>query len=392
MSVKQFISDSLNVKLKRKLYSLKNPEYRWAKEAVVFDSDVKGITEIKMPGYDVFCGYYDVRVFSLDESKILVHLLKDDIAEIAYYDLNEKKFHKITETKAYSWQQGSRLRFSNDDSIFVNRYLDGEYCTSKMDLKGREIERHKVLYDISHDESYGVGLDFNRLQRLRPGYGYKCEEDKTVNDRAPGGLYLVDLKTKKERELISLKELALGADPELKYDHYLNHVSISRDDKYIMFFHLYNTDKGRKSQLCVIDRDGSNLRILESKALVSHYVWLEDDTLLMTGVLEGKDFYRLYDLEGNYTEYIDEILNQDGHPNTFRDVIITDTYPDWLSIQYLIKYDIKERKGKKIASFFADDKLEGEYRCDLHPKTSDNYVAVDSTCHMKRREVVLVRL
>lgn len=374
--------------------------------------EIGDIIVLEQDGSHVFCGYYDLPLFSDDENKILVHVINKkavtgrDSAEIGFYCFKENRFEKITETIAWNWQQGSRLRWSLVDSgcIYVNKFLNGVYCCSKIDVSSkREIKRIPVaLYDISRDEKIGITCDFVRLQRLRPGYGYCNTPDITEGMNAPSdsGLYAVNLENNEVRLLVSLDELSKSNDPEKKYEHYINHISISPSGKSVMFFHIFVYDKPKivswKTQLCVMDTNGGGLRILEDQSNVSHYTWISDSKLLITGITlpDMMPFYRIYNVnDGMYEEISDSVLCRDGHPSIFENgaQMITDTYPDGYNFQHIIRYDMEKKEGKVFASLFSDPRMFGEKRCDLHPKISKSayWVAVDSTYSDKRRKVVM---
>ena len=65
------------------------------------------------------------------------------------------------------------------------------------------------IYSISNDCLYAVSLDFRRLQRLRPGYGYEDLPDTSIDQKAPEnqGLWLMDLKTGQSELIISLADI-----------------------------------------------------------------------------------------------------------------------------------------------------------------------------------------
>ena len=63
---------------------------------------------------------------------------------------------------------------------------------------------------ISADGTQAVSLDFARLHRLRPGYGYASYSERFADDPAPAqlGIWWVDTTTGKNDLVITLKQLA----------------------------------------------------------------------------------------------------------------------------------------------------------------------------------------
>lgn len=376
---------------------------------------VEDVQVLELEKKHVFGGYYDVPLFSETDHRILVHVIRQhavtgkDAAEIGFFDYQENRFEKITETLAWNWQQGSRLRWSLEDPscIYVNKFDCGKYYCSKIDICSKEEKRRipQALYDISRDEKIGITCDFVRLQKYRPGYGYSniTDPSEKVNVPSDSGVSAVDMNSGEERLLISLEKLAKSNDPEGKYIHYINHISISPSGEKVMFFHIFTYPKSAniywKTQLCVIDVEGNNFHILENDANVSHYTWISDFRILITGITRPDNtyFYRVYDVEnGDYEEISDSLLCQDGHPSMLgkEGWMVTDTYPDKSKFQHVIQYDMKNKIGMEIASLFSDPRMSGERRCDLHPKVSPSCkrIALDSTYTDKRRKVVILKL
>lgn len=350
---------------------------------------------IKDKNNSVFFGYYDLNPIKND--KYLLHILDrnaivgKDTIQIAYYDLNTKIINKIGASKAWSYQQGSRLRWGNN-CIYYNDFDGEKYVTRKFNVeKNKLIETFSIpLYDISKNEEFGISVNFERLQYLRPGYGYhnhknySLESDDLKND----GLIYFDLDSCASKILISLHELSDG----IVYDTYINHVSISPDSTKIMYFLLWNENKKRKSKLFVYDLVNCENILIDSDVLVSHYVWKDNKSLVITCVNNGITEYRVYDIESKTHKTIkNKTLNTDGHPTFIsKDEFISDTYPI-LGIQKLFSYNFTEDKINVIAKLYSHPFLTGEKRCDLHPKVSEHLISVDSTCFGKYRNIVIFK-
>jgi len=63
-------------------------------------------------GFSYFFGYYDKSPLNKSNTKLLAHRVSfdgrdvrdGDVAEVGYFDLATKDFHKIDETLAWNWQ------------------------------------------------------------------------------------------------------------------------------------------------------------------------------------------------------------------------------------------------------------------------------------------------
>lgn len=362
-------------------------------------------------GMHTFFGYYDIQQLNKSENKLLVHkvakraVTSKDKAEIGYYDLNSKDYIKLAETCAWCWQQGSRLRWHpiNENQVIFNNMVNSEYVTQIWDIEKRQCIRqiNSALYDIDCNFQYGLGLNFSRLQRLRPGYGYDTLEDITKGENVPedDGIYYVDLNNGDKRLIISLLDLAVDSGLSDNHDHYINHISISPDGNHFMFFHVAQPIRGGDwiTRLFVVENDGSHLKLLEGIDKVSHYCWKNNYEILVTCYRSTKQqYYALYNINTGEKQIIDEDnLKFDGHPSYTVDGLqfISDTYPRQHNVQELFIYNTKLNRTSTIAKLYSDSRLFGEKRCDLHPRLSlsQKIVTTDSTFLNGVRQVIMIK-
>ena len=364
------------------------------------------------PGKHVFFGYYDLQQLNTTKDKMLVTVIpqnadtQKDMAELGWYSLEDRQYHAITTTAAWCWQQGSRLRWhpTEPDMILYNDVENGQYVLFAAGLQTRKksLVAERACYDVTPDLHYGLSLNYSRLQRLRPGYGYDKLPDPTELERVPegDGVFLVDLATGESQLIVSyrqLVELSPGSENEWNY---INHISIAPGGDRFMFFHLWTPAIGArwKAKLYVANLDGSDLRCLEEQYITSHYCWKNSHELLTTtvGVNGERSYYFIYDIDsGGRTELQSKYLIQDGHPSWMPDGehFITDTYPLENCTQHLFSESAIKEEYSPICDLFSDPRLFGEKRCDLHPRlTKDNTVlTVDSTFQNGTRSVLLFR-
>jgi len=358
-------------------------------------------------GKHVFFGYYDLSPFDRNDTKVLAHRTHHPLKspdpksciDIGYYEVGHleknSNFIKVGESSAWCWQQGSRLQWfpqnRREKTVFYNTVKANKYIGIIQDIDSREIIREipLPLYDISHCGNKGLSLNFSRLQRLRPGYGYTSLPDLTEKENIPknDGVFLFNFKTEKNILLISFDEIVnIGKMPKnwKDFQHYINHLCFNPSGTKFMFLHLLSKNHKRHSRLFVCDTDGSNLKLINDSAIVSHYTWKEDNMLLCTIYSEQSRELRYvnYDLKSGKSEKLaPTVLRKDGHPTFIwnNTTLLTDTYPNRFRQQSLIALDIKTNYTKKKARFYRHKKFKGEVRTDLHPRVNntESIVCID---------------
>ncbi|MDQ1284097.1 MAG: hypothetical protein QG620_445 [Patescibacteria group bacterium] len=358
----------------------------------------------------VFFGYYDVTPFGMDDKLLLAMKTPiigrapnaEDHAEIGYYHIDKPdNFISLGETNTWCWQQGCRLQWypqDNGDKIIYNCLVDGEYGAVIKDISNGNIVKKikKPLYSVSRDGKWGVSLDFSRLQRLRPGYGYGILPDDSVSDLAPNynGIELVDLETNESQQLFTLKDIS-DIEPHESMDgaeHYFNHIMFNPSGDNFLFFHLWmSKDSKRHSRLFVASRDGKNLRLLSNSGSVSHYNWIFDDKIILYSLVsdKGRYMYAVFDsLSGNVEYFGKNVPKNDGHPTLLKNkkIFITDTYPNLCSQRNLLSYNLDKDEMKILARFDDSRDFTGEFRCDLHPRVSpdEKMICIDRLIDSKR--------
>lgn len=375
--------------------------------------EVRLIEHLAIENKNVFFGYYDLQQFNVTHDKMLVHICKKnadtrkDIAEIAYYDLNDKQYHSISTSSAWSWQQGSRLRWNalNQDEILFNNVEDNHYvCQIWNVTKKEKVKTIPIpLYDIDREMRYGFGVNFARLQRLRPGYGYNSLPDLTEHESIPqnDGIFRYDFNSSEVKLIISYQWLCRDIPDADKYQHYINHISVSPDGDSFMFFHIWTKGPGMKwtVRLCVSDIAGCHIKVLEQERTISHYTWKDSKTLLTTFINQktNESCYSEYDVTtGNRKVIGDGHIWMDGHPSYMigGKMFITDSYPLAGNMQHLYLFDIQGNKRRSLVDIFHNPRLYEEKRCDLHPRlTEDNrYVSIDTVYDGCKKSVLLLEL
>jgi len=356
----------------------------------------------------VFFGYYDITPFSHNDNLILaMHAPFENITPspgmeitLGYYDLNgNDSFFEAGKTSTWCWQQGCRLQWyphSSSHSILYNKMVDDQYGCIVQDIRTKEVLKTFMLpvYSISNDGRWGLSLNFSRLQRLRPGYGYTSLPDGTQNELIPrnDGIWRIDMNSGETSLLFSVAEIS-ECEPLASMknaEHYFNHILFNPDGTRFMFFHLWMKDGKRFNRLITCNIDGRDRYPLINEGHVSHYAWKSNTELLAysTHADTGRNYHLYTDRTPERKVIGRGILNEDGHPSYSPDnaTLLTDTYPDKYREQHLLAYDFESGKLRTLASYYSPFKFTGETRCDLHPRwsRSGRHICIDAPYQKKR--------
>ncbi len=222
----------------------------------------------------------------------------DDVIQVGYVDTQaDDTWHEIGSSRAWGWQQGCMLQWVGDqgDTILWNdREGDSFVCRvySKADGSVRTLPR--PIYTISRDGSFGLSVDFRRIDNLRPGYGYDGLADPNVAIRAPedSGIWRVDLETGEETLIMSLADVAAipwpDGDRHADAWHYFNHLLINPSGTRFIVLHRYRPkfdpqslrfEGGFITRMFTANVDGSDRYILDPSGYTSHFIWKDDDRI-----------------------------------------------------------------------------------------------------------------
>jgi hypothetical protein len=352
-----------------------------------------------------FFGYYDKTPFSADNSRVLAlvaprqrKVLRNEAVSLGYFDRSIGTFYPVSRTSTWNWQQGCRLQWfpqDGDKLILFNKLVSDGYGACVQDVETKEIIKiyRYPIYETDRQGTWALTLNFSRLHRLRPGYGYALLLDPTQGELAPreDGVWRLNLTTGEAELIFSLEQLA-ALDPVASMkgaDHYVNHLAFNPSGKRFMCFHLWMVQGRRRGRLITSDLHGRQIRVLTDSGIVSHYAWKSDDELLITFSDEdgGMGYYLVSDGDKDKVAVGPGVLTVDGHPSYSPDgrFLLTDTYPDRYGERRLLLYAI-EGNLIELGRFFSPICLRGEVRCDLHPRwdRTGRLICLDSA-HEGRR-------
>jgi hypothetical protein len=353
-----------------------------------------------------FFGYYDKPPWSPAMDMAVFHRSLEGKATVMILDRRSKAQFPIGSSAAWNWQQGSMAQWvpnqKSNLKVVFNAAEAGVLGCRVVDLK-RQTNRF-ITWPIQTLHPSGreaLTLNYRRLARLRPDYGYSTKVRNFSANQNPeqDGIWRVDLANGSADLVLSIARLARQKPtPEMGgAQHKINHLIYSPLGTRFAFLHRFIGATGKFSRLYVANPDGNDLKLLMDERMVSHYHWRDNTHLLVWGRTSEKgDHYYLVDVNTRKREIIGEgELDRygDGHCSFSPDGrwIVTDTYPDRARQQRLILFDTHTGKCIIVGRFFSPWAFTHTTRCDLHPRWSHDglWISIDSAHEGQRRTYFL---
>lgn len=371
------------------------------------------VTRITDGPFHHFFGYYDKSPWDATGRYLLALRVPfmdrppapDDSVAIGLLDSQDDfRWRGLADSRAWCWQQGNMLQWLPSDPrrrILFNDRGGDSFLTCVLDPETGERELWPwPVYSLAADGAAAVTLNFARLARTRPGYGYVGLPDRSAGQRAPedDGIWHLDLVSRKCRLIVSLAQLAEiePVDSMQGVEHWVNHLEWNPGGSRVSFLHRWPAPNGFHTRLYAVDPDGGNLTLLEGSGVVSHYDWRDDNHILAWTGRKGARHFHLYssDLGAGVRAVGADTLTRDGH-NSFspdRRWLLTDSYPDpSRNERLLMLYHLETDTRFDVGRFHSDPAIDGAIRCDLHPrwKGDGSMVCIDSL-HERTRQMYLI--
>ena len=374
------------------------------------------VRELASPKHDIFFGYYDVTPFDNGGGRLLAcrraagsgMRAAGTPMEVGLFDLTHSKpsFVPFGMTTTWCWQQACRLQWLQalgDNLVIYNRIVDGAHGAVLQNAETSEIvsEIKAPVYAVRPNQREALAINFARLQRLRPGYGYDDLPDRTKGELAPedDGLWTVDFQTSQCHLLLSYKGASELAPQEAMQGavHYFNHACWNPSGTRLLLFHLWQRGEFRYSRAITMAPDGSEPHLVTNETNVSHYCWIDDDTLLLysTHADTGEAFHLYRDLGGRAGMLDTSIMDRDGHPSLSPRGrwLLCDTLVDARRDRHLFLYDLEAGQKFELGTFYSRPRYLRDRRCDLHPRWSPDglQVCIDAS-HTQRRSMMVLNV
>lgn len=379
---------------------------RPAKEVMLSEKVIRKEVPVKAvtpkDGAHYFFGYFDKFQFDSTDTLLLGNRVDftgrqprfGEKNTVGVIDPGKATFEPLAQTLAWNWQQGSMLQWFSDREVIFNDVEDGQYVARILDIhSGRSRTLCRPIYCLSPDRHYALSINFQRLGRERPGYGYEGLEDPGIDFAHPedDGIFLLDLEKNSARLILSVDQVvkAYPRDGMWNTPSWFNHLLFNPTGTRFAFFHRWRTWKDNVrchlTHMFTANLDGSDLFPLNLEDMSSHYAWINDREVInfsnrfrrVRGVRTNEpnwQYYRYHDQTDQVEVVAEDYFPGDGHclasPN--QQWMVTDSYPE-ADPQYarnLFLYHFPSRQGYQVGSFWADPLYPTPTRCDLHSRWS----------------------
>lgn len=387
---------------------------------MVVDSIVKFQAITQGPKQHWF-GYYDKCPWSNDGRFILVMEAdfgqraprSDDYIRLGKIDMKSDNYQIefFAETNAWCWQSGCMLQWlpSSSRKVIYNKRDGNLFVSVTHDLITGEIQKLPLpIFCVTPDGKKALTINFSRLAKYRPGYGYAGVADAFEDDLRPqkDGIWSMDLITGSHQLILSLAQIAeIDPIPEMEgVAHRFNHVQINRNGTRFGVLHRFmrQNRSGDLTRLLTANMDGSDICMLNPNRFSSHYDWRDDRTILIwarepnSPIDENpRNGYLLFtDKTKKFIRVGEFLFSGDGHCSYSPDTkwVLTDTYPNRKdNMQTLILYHPESNRRIEIGRFYHSADYIGEYRCDLHPRWNreGSHICFDSVFKGTRQLYVI---
>jgi hypothetical protein len=367
------------------------------------------------PSYHWF-GYYDKLQFDPSGRYLLGMEVDfehrsprpDDVIKIGIIDLVDgNRWIELGESRAWGWQQGCMLQWrpGSDREILWNDRQDDHFVCHLLDVQSGERRMlPQAIYTLSPDGKHAIGTDFRRINHMRPGYGYAGIPDPNFDVRAPEdvGIYHVDLNTGESQLILSIAQVVAIPYPHGDYStarHYFNHLLYNPDGSRFIFLHRWRFGNGPfHTRMLTAASDGSDVHVVDDYGHTSHFIWRDREHILAWAWHPSHNhaFYLYRDGTQEVTVQGEGVMTENGHCTYLpgNEWILNDTYPSGNGerLQHLYLYEIASGRKVPLGSYAAPPEYTGEWRCDLHPRSSPDgrTVAIDSAHGGNGRQIYLL--
>jgi len=357
-------------------------------------------------------GYYDKLEFDPSGRYVLTAQVDfegrspqaDDTIRVGMIDLKQNDaWTELGTSVAWGWQQGCMLQFipgSSSEVIWNDREGDRFVSHIKNIQTGEQRTLPFAIYALSPDGKTAISVDFERINDLRPGYGYAGISDSNKDQLAPdnAGIYRCDLQTGERELIISIAQmnainLKESDDPVFidfrKQKNWFNHLLFNTDGSRFVFLHRWKTPSnpgsGFNTLMYSSDLKGEDIRLVDGSGYTSHFIWRDPTHLMMWTRQNEKDAFYVFKDDGSGKGIIigEDIMIYNGH-NTYlpgNEWVLNDTYPKGEERhQRVYLFHIPTKKRIPIGDFYAPSQYKGEWRCDTHPRFSPDGTKVVIDC------------
>lgn len=313
----------------------------------------------------------------------------NDTITIGMIDLHDNdRWIELGHSNAWCWQSGCMLQWRpgrNNEIMWNDRHGDSFVSHIRNVHTGQRRTLPFAFFCVHPDGNTALGLDYERLEHMRPGYGYAGVADRNDHILAPddAGIYMLDIESGEKRLIISLAHLARIPDETRDFagcKHYCNCLLYNPVGSRFVFLHRWRTDGGKgwpfKTRMLSAAADGTDIRVVVPGGC-GHFNWRDERHLIVQD--GGFSIYK--DGLGKMSQVGKGIIPDSGGHISYipgHKWLVGDTYPDHERLQHLYVYNLAACKYIHLSSFRSpvdyagskDGTCDDEWRCDLHPRVS----------------------
>lgn len=340
------------------------------------------INFIESDGYETFFGYYDKNCER--NGKLIFHRTRGQKTannptasvpiDVVVRDVKTGADSVIGTTNTYNWQQGARSQWMDDEHVIFNTLHDGKYSAAIVNIHNGETKYLPYPVQDVIDEYRYLSINYARIMRLRPDYGYRnlpLPSNDEMADKNNDGIFIIEKG--EARILHSLEEIASIEPKDIfgRCYHVANHLMSSPNGNGFIFIHRFYEGKRRHDRLMF--SDFKTLKVLADDDMVSHCCWLDNNTILGYLRHNNEDGFFTIDIStGKISKHdaMSSLHMGDGHPSVSNRYVAFDTYPDKSRMQHLFLLDRLSGSIQEIAEVHHSVKYMDESRCDMHPRFS----------------------
>ena len=359
-------------------------------------------------GLEYFFGYYDKCPWDADDRRLIALRVKQTTQSPAPKEPGELVMigpdggapRVIAAVHAWNVQQGCMAQWLGPDFrrfILFNDFREGRFCSVIFDTESMSEVKTLPLpvYDVARDGTFALSLDFSRLHRLRPGYGYSNLPDATAGQPCPDTpcIWRMELSDGRVTPLLKYTDFA-AFQPDARMEgaeHKVNHLMLCPDGSRFMALHRWFQKGHKYTRLVTVNSDGTGMYNLSDDDFASHSFWKDNGHILsfLRKRATGDHYYLMKDRSTEYRLLWPE-LRTDGHcsysPDGAR--VVTDSYPNRARLSNVFICADVSNRAQRIARVHSPLKYVGDCRCDLHPRWNrvGDAVCIDST-HEGRRSI-----
>lgn len=315
----------------------------------------------------------------------------EDTIRIGMIDLEEgDRWIELGTSSSWGWQQGCMLQWrpGSEQEIMWNDRDGDRFVTRLLNVATREMNTLPYpFYTVSPDGHQAVGVDFERIQDMRPGYGYPGIPDRNRGLHAPddSGAYLLDLATGRRDLTVSIAQAQAvpSRDPShARCKHYFNQLLFNPDGSRFVFLNRWRDVVRNEAvgplhtRMFSASPEGRDLHIVDDSGMMSHFIWRDPHHILgwTHHPSHGAAFYLLRDRSDQVEAVGLGQMRVNGHCTYLpgRHIVLNDTYPRADRVQELYLYDMDSDVRIELGGFPSPAAYDGEWRVDLHPRASRN--------------------